>query len=487
MTAATASAPSAPHRAHYNLTFWVLAIGAIAYALLQSLVVPALPDIQKELHTSETSVSWVLTAYLLSASVGTPIIGRLGDMYGKERVLLIVLVMLAVGTLMSAVATSMPLLLAGRVVQGAGGGIFPLAFGIIRDEFPRERVAGGIGLMSSLLGIGGGAGVVLAGPIVQNLSYHWLFYIPLLFIVVAAIATHFFVPESPVKTPGRVNWLAAGLMSLGLVAVLVAVSQTIDWGWISAKTLGLIAFGSLVLVAWIVVEVRSETPLVDMKMMRIKGVWTTNAVAFLLGVGMYSSFILIPQFVQEPTSTGYGFGASVVASGLFLLPSTVAMVVVGQFAGRIEKRVGSKPPLIFGAAFSVASFLMLTFARSEKWEIYVAALLLGIGIGLAFAAMANLIVSNVRQDQTGVATGMNTVMRTLGGALGGQIAATFLANDLVNDMPTNHAYGLAFGMCTIALMIGLAVCFLIPKRAAVGEVDPARPPIEDDDAVRVAA
>jgi EmrB/QacA subfamily drug resistance transporter len=475
----TAPVP-APHRAHYNVTFWVLAIGAIAYALLQSLVVPALPDIQRELHTSETSVSWVLTAYLLSASVGTPIIGRLGDMYGKERVLLIVLVMLAVGTLMSAVATSMPLLLAGRVVQGAGGGIFPLAFGIIRDEFPRDRVAGGIGLMSSLLGIGGGAGVVLAGPIVQNLSYHWLFWLPLIFIVLAAVMTYVFVPESPVKTPGKVNWLAAALMSTGLVAVLVAVSETTTWGWGSAKTLGLIAAGGLVLVAWVWVEVRSAVPLVDMKMMRIKGVWTTNAVAFLLGVGMYSSFILIPQYVQEPTSTGYGFGASVVTSGLFLLPSTVAMVIVGQFAGAIEKRVGSKPPLIFGAGFSVLSFLILTFARDEQWMILVSALLLGIGIGLAFAAMANLIVSNVRQEQTGVATGMNTVMRTLGGALGGQVAATFLANDLVGGQPTNHAYGLAFGMCTVALLIGLAVCFLIPKRAEVGEIDPHRPPVEDD-------
>jgi EmrB/QacA subfamily drug resistance transporter len=457
-------ATPAPARQHYTVTFWILAIGAVSYSLLQSLVLPALPEFQDSLHASANSASWILTAYLLSASVGTPIIGRLGDMYGKERVLVITLAMLAFGTLLSALATSMGPLLAGRVLQGAGGGIFPLAFGIIRDEFPREKVAGGIGLMSSLLGIGGGAGVIFAGVIVEHLNYHWLFWIPLVFIVAATIATWRFVPESPIKVPGRVDWLSALLMSSGLVIVLVAISETIVWGWGSPEVWGLVAIGVLLLVGWVRNELRSSEPLVDMGMMRIRGVWTTNAVAFLLGVGMYSAFILIPEYVQEPTSTGYGFGVSIIASGLFLLPSTVAMVTVGQFAGRLEHRFGSKPPLLAGACFATASFLVLVGARTERWEIYLSSLLLGIGIGLAFAALANLIVANVRQDQTGVATGMNTVMRTLGGALGGQVAITFLANSIIDDEPTNHAYTLAFGLCAGALVVGILAALVIPGR-----------------------
>src|SRR4051794_3097012 len=157
----------------------VLSLGGISYALLQSLVVPALPQIQHSLHTTESAVGWVLTAYLLSASVATPIIGRLGDIYGKERLLMLVLVMLAFGTLISATASSLWLMVLGRVIQGAGGGIFPLAFSIIRDEFPNERVPGAIGLVSALLGIGGGAGVVFAGIVIENFSYHWLFWFPL--------------------------------------------------------------------------------------------------------------------------------------------------------------------------------------------------------------------------------------------------------------------------------------------------------------------
>jgi MFS family permease len=202
-----------PHRQHFNLTLAVLALGGVSFALLQSLVAPALPNIQHSLHTSESTVSWVLTGYLLSASVATPIIGRLGDMFGKERVMVIVLVMLGLGTLLAAVATSISMLIAARVIQGIGGGIFPLAFGIIRDEFPREKVSGGIGLMSALLGIGGGLGVVLAGVIVDHLTYHWLFWIPLVAIIGATVLAHFFVPESPIKTPGRVSWLGAALMS----------------------------------------------------------------------------------------------------------------------------------------------------------------------------------------------------------------------------------------------------------------------------------
>ena len=226
-------------RQHPNLTFLVLALGGSSYALLQSLVAPALPDIQHALHTSENSVSWVLTAYLLSASVATPLIGRLGDMYGKERLLMIVLVLLSVGTLVSALATSLPLMLVGRVIQGAAGGIFPLAFGIIRDEFPRERVAGAIGLMSALLGVGGGAGVVLAGPIADNLSFHYLFWLPL-------------DPDRPrdgrnALVRSRVADAGAGARQLdrrradvarAARRCCVAVSETATWHWLSAKTIG---------------------------------------------------------------------------------------------------------------------------------------------------------------------------------------------------------------------------------------------------------
>ncbi|MGZ4272069.1 MAG: MFS transporter, partial [Solirubrobacteraceae bacterium] len=454
------------HRQHYNLTFAVLVLAGCTFALLQSLVAPALPEIQRDLHTTPTAVAWVLTAYLLSASVLTPVIGRLGDMFGKERTLVASLVVLGIGTLVAALATSITVLIAGRVIQGAGGAVFPLAFGIIRDEFPRGRVARGIAFLSALMGIGGGAGIVLAGPIVDALSYHWLFWFPLMAVGVVVVATLLFVPESPIKTPGRINWLGAGLLSAWLVCILIAVSEGSGWGWGSARVLGLLAAGAVLAVLWVRNEGSAAEPLVDMRMMRVRAVWTVNAAAFLVGAGMYSSFVLIPQFVSEPTSSGYGFGASVTQAGLFLAPSTVGMLLMGPVSGRLSERVGSRVPLILGGLVTTASFLVLAFAHAHRWEIYVASALLGAGIGLAFASLANLIVEAVPPEQTGVATGMNTVMRTLGGSVGGQIGASVLAGTVVAGVPTEGGFTGAFALAAGACALAAIAAFAVPRRRA---------------------
>jgi MFS family permease len=405
--------------------------------------------------------------------VATPLIGRLGDMHGKERLLVIALAVLAVGTLVSALATTLTVMLVGRVVQGTAGGIFPLAFGIIRDEFPRERVAGAIGLMSSLLGVGAGAGVVLAGPIVDHLSIHYLFWLPLIPILVATVLTYLLVPESPLKVPGSVNWAGAALLSAGLVALLVGVSETPSWGWLSARTLGSIAVGVVLLALWVASEARSTHPLVDMRMMRIRGVWTTNAVALLLGFGMYSSFILLPEVVETPTRVGYGFGSSVTQAGLFLVPSTVTMLLAGSQTGWLEERFGSKPLLLGGTLLTASAFAILAFARSESWEIYLASALLGIGIGLAFASMANLIIENVGPAQTGIATGMNTVTRTVGGAFGGAATASIVAATVgASGYATARGYTTAFALCFGALVGGVVVGLAIPQRRPEAAFEP---------------
>jgi MFS family permease len=460
-----------PDRTHPTLILAVLSLAGLAYAMLSSAVIPALPTMQHALHTSEDGIAWLLTAYLLSASVGTAILGRLGDMHGKERLLLWTLAILAAGTLLAAVSSSLGVLIVARFIQGASGGIFPLAFGIVRDEFPHEKVPGSIGLLSAILGVGAGIGIVLSGVIVEHLNYHWLFWIPLVATLLAALATWRFIPESPVRVPGRINWLAATLMTSGMSMVLLAISETTTWGWGSAKALGLIALGLVFSLAWIVVETRSETPLVDMTMMRIRGVWTTNAAAFLLGAGMYASFIVFPQFAQLPRSTGFGFGASVVVSGLYLLPSTIGMTILGIFAGRISARFGSRNALLAGTVFTTASFALLTAAHSHPYDLLIAAGLLGVGIGLAFAALGNLIVQSVSPHQTGVASGMNTVMRTLGGALGGQLSATFIAAHMAGGQPTVTGFTETFAMATGFLIVSFLAGLLVPKQqAAAGAV-----------------
>jgi EmrB/QacA subfamily drug resistance transporter len=462
----------APDRQHPMLTLAVLATAGLAFALLQSLVAPALPEIQKELGISETTATWILTSYLISASVCTPIFGRLGDMYGKERLLLVSIIIMAVGVVVSAMASSAGPMILGRVIQGAGGGIFPLAFGIIRDEFPRERVAGSIGLMSTIMGVGGGAGIVLAGVIADNLSYHALFWLPLVVIVGAALATWRWVPESPIKSPGRIDWAGAGLLAAGLVCVLIGVSETSTWGWGSPKTLGLVIAGLAIFAYWVRVEARAVDPLVDMNVMRIRGAWTTNVVAVLVGFGMYGSFILIPQLVEQPTSTGYGFGASVTATGLFMLPSTMMMLLVGPLAGRIDARFGSKAQLLAGAAFSASSYAMFAAAHSQEWEIYAGSALLGLGIGLSFAALANLTVAAVPQRHTGVATGINTIARTIGGGFGSQAVATVLAGHVANGHPPESGFTLAFTIAACVLVAAIFAGLAIPGRRTADALVP---------------
>ena len=456
-------------RTHHPRPFLLLATLASAgasYALLQSLVAPALPVIQRELDATPTSVAWIFTAYLLSASIATPIAGRVGDMFGKKRTLIASIGALAVGSLIAALATALPLMIVGRAIQGIGGAVFPLAYGVIRDEFPRERLASGIALISAILGIGGGLGIVLSGPIIAHLSYHWLFWIPFIVIVGAGVATLLFVPESELRTRGRISWLGAALLSAWLICLLLGVSEGSRWGWASGPTLGLFAAAAVLVFAWVRVEERAAVPLVDMRMMRLRGVWTTNLATLLLGYGMFAAFVLVPQFVEMPRSTGFGFGASVTQAGLFLLPISIAMLVVSPMSGRISTALGSKVPLALGAAISTVAFLMLAFAHGEHWQIYVATTVMGIGIGFAFASMANLIVEAVPREQTGVATGMNSIMRSIGSSLGSQLSASILAGNLLaTGLPRERGFTLAFALCAGVLIVGTGAAFAVPSRA----------------------
>jgi EmrB/QacA subfamily drug resistance transporter len=451
-------------RTRYQVTFAVLATATIAYALLQSLVIPVLGTIRVGLHTSQNSVTWVLTAYLLSASIFTPIMGRLGDMFGKERMLVLALVSLAAGCALAAVTSSLAIMILARVIQGVGGGVLPLAFGLIRDEFPREKVAGAVGVIAALAAAGAGLGIVLAGPIVDALDYHWLFWIPMVILAISAVAAHVVIPESPVRTPGRINWLAATLLSAWLVALMLAVSEAPTWGWGSARVLGLCVAAVALALAWVRVETRSDHPLIDMRMMRIPTVWTTNLVAFLLGVGMYAAFAFLPQYLETPASAGYGFGASITAAGLILLPASVAMFILGAASGRLSARYGSRAVLIAGTFIGIVPFVLLTVARAHESETLLAMVLQGVGFGLAYAAISSLVVQAVPADQTGVASGMNANIRTIGGSLGAAVMSSIVtAGTHAGALPHNSGYTRGFLALTVAAAAAAAASLLVPR------------------------
>ena len=285
-----------PGRQHYNLTLAILTMAGTAFALQQTMVFPALTTFQHEFDTTAAWATWVLTAFLLTASVATPLLGKLGDQHGKERMLVIALSIFLLGTIGGAFAWDIGSLIFFRAVAGAGGAVFPLSFGIIRDEFPPEKVKVGIGLLSAVLGVGGGLGIVLSGLIVDNLSWRWLFVVGAIPVAASIVLVHRFVPESPIKTRARLDVLGAVLLGAALVSLLIALTEGDHWGWTAPSFLSLVATSGLLLLAWIWTELRVEEPMVDMRMMSQRPVLLTNTTALIAGFAMLSSFALVPRF-----------------------------------------------------------------------------------------------------------------------------------------------------------------------------------------------
>jgi len=462
-------------RQHYGLTLGILTLAAAAYALQQTMVVPALPALQRELDASTTWVTWVLTGFLLSAAVLTPILGKLGDRFGKERLLVVSLAIFLVGCIGCAAAPDIWTLIAFRVVSGAAGAVFPLSFGIIRDEFPPDRMKVGIGLLSAVFGIGGGFGLVLSGLIIDNASWRWLFVVGAIGVAIALVLVHRFVPESPVRSTSRIDIPGAVLMSVALVSLLLGLSQGGSWGWTSPAVLGLFALAALSAVAWIVLELHVDEPLIDIRVLADRPVLLTNTTALISGFAMFGSFVLVPRFVEAPGGLppviadrlGYGFAATATTTGLYLLPGSLLMLFAGPAAGLLGRRFGSKWPLALGMALVALSATGLAVLHDEPWQIVVAMSGLSVGVGFAFAAMAALITEAVEPTETGIATGINTVMRTVGAVVGAQVGAAILTATTIEGtgVPTEGAYVTAFALAAVAGGFAAVIAvFVTPPR-----------------------
>ena len=461
----TGSIPSSTVRPRSStLLVLFLSLGGLSFAVLQSLVAPALSTIGKDLDVGTSDVSWILTAYLLSASVLTPIFGRLGDMLGKRRILIVVLSLLFVGTLLAALAPNLGALIVGRALQGAAGAVLPLSIGIVRDELPRDRVSVTIGLLSAIFGIGAGVGIVAAGPIVEHLSWHWLFWLPLVLIVIALLGAIFGMKESPVRKPGRLDLVGTAVLSVSLVSILLAISEGESWGWDSLKTIGLLVLGAITLVAFVLVELRVKEPLIDVRLFRIRGVWTAHVVALIFGFAMFGTFVLVPTLLQLPAVTGYGFGKDVSEAGLFLLPTVIAMIILGPVAGILVRKVGPKPPMLLGALLVTAAFVLPALAHGESWQILLSGILTGAGIGLALASTSNAIIESVPATQTGEAISANTIARTIGSSIGtAVIAALISSHSTPQGLPTNDAFTIGFWVCAAVAVLAILAAIIAPS------------------------
>lgn len=458
-----------------------LTLAMLAFSVVQTSIVPILPQLAVQFSTSTTNIAWMLTANLLAAAVFTPLLGRIGDLRGRKPMLLVSISGVVLGSLLAVLGGSFTLVLLGRVLMGLGGGVLPLSIAIVRDELPRERVTGGVALVSASLGVGSGLGLVATGFVMEHGGYQDVFAMGLGLAALAFVAVLFAVRRDPVvDRVGGADPLGALLLAGWLITLLLAVSEGTSWGWGSASIVGLFASAVVLLAGWILVELRMTHPLVDVRMLAKPVVAVTNFSAMLIGFAMYASFALLSDFTQTPSAAGYGFGATVLHAGILLLPSAIGSFLGAPIGARMIARSGPKLPLVLGGLLAGLALLSLGPWHGSQLNVYVASGVMGLGIGLAYAAMPALINSAVPVEQSGVANGMNAVLRTVGGAVGTAVATAILTGSLIpqkllagtplagHALPTVSAYHDAFIVAgTLALAAALVPLLLKARNRGV--------------------
>jgi MFS family permease len=435
-------------------------------AVMQTVVVPLLPDLPRLTGASAGAVSWMVTASLLSGAVLTPVLGRAGDMYGKRRVLLLSFGLMAVGSVVCALTSEIGVLIAARTLQGAASSVVPLSISILRDELPPQRRGSAVALMSSTVGIGAALGLPAAALVVQYANWHVMFWVTAALGATGVALIRWAVPESPVRRPGRFDVTGALGLAAGLICLLLAVSQGGQWGWGSAPVLSLFLGAVVVLGLWWRRQLRTPEPLVDLRLVSRPRVGLSHVAALLTGFAFYANSLVTAQLVQAPEASGYGLGLSIVQTGLCLLPGGISMLLFSPLSARISEARGPRVTLALGAAVIAAGYAVRIADSRELWMIVAGAAVVAIGTTLAYSALPALILRAVPADQTASANGVNVLMRTIGQAVSSAAVAAVLVHhtSLVGGapVPTLHGYLLAFGVAGAVALAACAVALTIP-------------------------
>ncbi|WP_371673417.1 MFS transporter [Streptomyces sp. NBC_00289] len=449
-----------------RLTVPVLAFGGILMAVNQTVVVPLLPDLPRLTGASAGAVSWTVTATLLSGAVLTPVLGRAGDMYGKRRVLLAALALMVVGSVMCALSSDIRVLIAARALSGAASAVVPLSISILRDELPPERRGSAVALMSSTVGIGAALGLPLAALIVQYADWHTMFWVTAGLGALGVTSVWWAVRESPVREPGRFDVPGALGLAAGLVCLLLGVSQGGLWGWTSPRVLALFLGCVVTLGLWWWHQLRTERPLVDLRLVSRPSVGLSHVAALLTGFAFYANSLVTAQLVQAPEATGYGLGLSIVATGLVLLPGGLIMLLFSPVSARMSASRGPRVTLATGALVIGLGYVVRIVDSRDLWMIILGAAVVGTGTTLAYSALPTLILHAVPAGQTASANGVNVLMRTIGQATSSAVVAAVLVHhtSLLGDtlVPTLHGYLLAFGIAGAVALLASATALTIP-------------------------
>ncbi|MGI5451808.1 MFS transporter [Streptomyces sp. CA-249302] len=449
----------------------VLAFAGIVVSLMQTLVIPIVPELPKLLDAPASDTAWAVTATLLAGAVATPVVGRLGDMFGKRRMLLLSVVLLVVGSVVCALSESLVPMIVGRAVQGMASAVVPLGISIMRDELPAEKLAGSTALMSASLGVGGALGLPTAALIADHFDWHMLFWSSAGMGAIALVLVVLFVPESAVRTGGRFDVVGGIGMATGLVCLLLAISKGADWGWTGGTTLGLFAAAVVVLVAWGFFELRTSEPLVDLRTTARRQVLVTNLASVAIGFSMFAMSLVLPQLLQLPAQTGFGLGRSLLTTGLVMAPCGLVMMALAPVSAAVSKAKGPKVTLMIGALIVAFGYGLNILLMSEVWQLVLVSCVIGAGIGFTYGAMPALIMGAVDPSETAAANSLNTLMRSIGTSCASAIAGVVLSQMTISlggySLPSENGFKVVMAIGAGAALLAFAVASFIPRRRPV--------------------
>ncbi|WP_132994383.1 MFS transporter [Gordonia zhaorongruii] len=460
----------------------VLCFGGLVAALMQTLIIPIQPEIPVLLGTSISNASWVITATLLGGAIAMPIAGRLGDMFGKQRVLVASSILLIIGSVVCALSSSLVPMIVGRTLQGLAMGFIPVGISLLREVMPPRLTNVAVSAMSATLGVGGGIGLPLSAWIAQSFDWHALFWVSAGMAVIIAILVFTVVPHVDDAIGGRFDLPGAIGLAVGLCSALIAVTKGNDWGWTSGTTLGFFIGGLVVLLVWGTFELRQSDPLVDLRTSAKPAVLLTNIAAVAVGFGMMAQAVVMPMLMELPTVAG-GMGQSILQAGLWMMPGGLMMLVFAPVSAIMMNRFGGKITLAVGATVLGLGYLGAYFLMNAPWQLALASVVGSAGVGIGYAAMPTLIMGAVPMSEAGAAVGLNGLMRSVGTTLSSAVMAVILTSstfDLAGrDIPTHDAFKLCFLVGTVAALVGAAITLAIPavrklNEEPVGAADPIR-------------
>jgi EmrB/QacA subfamily drug resistance transporter len=451
-------------RRHATRVLLTLTCAALLITYVETMVIPGVPTIQKDFATTASVTSWITSALLIVGAVVSPLFGKLGDTYGKKRILLASIVFYIAGVGIAGFAPTIYFLILARAVQGVGFAMVPLALAIIADVFPKERVATAQGIISATFAIGASAGLIIGSYIVQDLGWQWAFHTAFLLSIIMFVAVMTVLEKDTPRQKAKLDYGGAAILMGGVTLVLLYLTEGPSLGWLSYENVALLILGLALTVFFFYYESRRTAPMIRLGLLRILNVFISNIVGILSGITMFLLFFAVVYYTELPVPFGLGLG--IVAAGLVLAPATITMLLAGPLIGRMTTRSGPKPVLFFGALVSMLGLVLFIVNRGTTNDLTLDAAVSLVGLVSLIIPIVNMISVSLPSKNVAVGLGMNTMLRNVGGAIGPVLATTIMTTYTVKNIsysiPSSYAFNLIF-IIGIVLMLAIAVMSLFVR------------------------